>query len=77
MAEDLTKSERDELIANVMIYQEKLYKLQNEVGRLDDIYESPLINFRMPQIGYVGAYQYIQRAIDQLEGYIYEVEQYA
>jgi hypothetical protein len=73
MAEDLTKSERDELIANVMIYQEKLYKLQNEVGRLDDIYESPLINYRMPQIGYVGAYQYIQRAIDQLEGYTYEV----
>jgi hypothetical protein len=35
-----------------------------------------LINYRMPQIGYVGAYQYIQRAIDQLEGYTDEVTKY-
>ena len=69
MAEDLTKAKVDEIITNVIEYQQELSILLDIVGRLDDVYESPLIDSRMPP----GAYQYIQRAIDQLDGYIYEV----
>ena len=73
MAEDLTNAEKEKIIEKAANYGNLLHQLMDRVGRLDDLYESPLIDSRMPP----GAYQYIQRAIDQLEGYIYEVEQYA
>jgi hypothetical protein len=64
---------KEKIIEKATKYGNLLHQLKDQVGRLDDLYESPLIDSRMPP----GAYQYIQRAIDQLEGYIYEVEEYA
>ena len=70
MSYNLTGEERDKIWEKTERCISQLYRLKDEVGRLDDLHESPLIDSRMPP----GAYQYIQRAIDQLEGYIYEVE---
>jgi hypothetical protein len=67
---------KEKIIEKATKYGNLLHQLKDQVGKLDDLYESPLINYRMPQIGYVGAYQYIQRAIDQLEGYTDEVTKY-
>ena len=73
MTEDLTNADAEKIIQKAVEYGNLLHQLMDKVGRLDDLYESPLIDSRMPP----GAYQYIQRAIDQLEGYIYEVGHYA
>ena len=73
MTKNLTNAEKQKIIEKAVRYGNSLHQLMDKVGRLDDLYESPLIDSRMPP----GAYQYIQRAIGQLEGYIYEIEEYA
>ena len=69
---NLTEEERDKITEKVNEYISLLYVILHKVGRLDDLYESPLIDSRMPP----GAYQYITRAIDHLDGYLYEVGEY-
>ena len=71
MTNNLTGEERDKIWYIVGTCITKLHILLDEVGSLDDLFESPLIDSRAPP----GAYQYIQRTIDQLEGYMYEVNQ--
>lgn len=56
---------------NAMVF---LTKIRDEVGNLDDIYESDCIDNRSPHAG-LGAYQYISRAIRRLEEYIWEIEE--
>ena len=56
---------------NAMVF---LTKIRDEVGNLDNIYESDLIDNRGPWTD-LGAYQYISRAIRRLEQYIWEIEE--
>lgn len=50
---------------------EFLHRVHSEVGMLDDQYESPLIDSRME----VGAYQYIGKAINRVEEYIWHIKE--
>ena len=53
---------------------EFLHQIQHEIGHLDDIFESNLIDNRGPWTD-LGAYQYIGRAINRIEEYIWEVKE--
>jgi hypothetical protein len=68
--DELTIAIIDELTMKVQQYRTKLTILLDLVGQLDDVFASELIDSRMPP----GAYQYIQRAMDQLDGYQYEID---
>tara|TARA_Y100000593_G_C4095410_1_gene230571 strand:+ start:93 stop:290 length:198 start_codon:yes stop_codon:yes gene_type:complete len=50
--------------------QNDMHRIMVRVGKLDDMYESDLIDHRSN----MGAYQYLLRAINRLDEYIYEVK---
>ena len=50
---------------------EYLVQIQDNIGYLDDLFESDLIDSRTN----IGAYQYIGRAINRLEEYIWEIKE--
>ena len=50
-------------------YQNKLAMLQYNIGKLDDIIETPYIDNRLER----GAYQCLEHAMEQLENYIHEI----
>tara|TARA_Y100001937_G_scaffold54654_1_gene75330 strand:+ start:396 stop:650 length:255 start_codon:yes stop_codon:yes gene_type:complete len=53
---------------------EFLVQIQDNIGMLDDLFESQLIDNRGPWTD-LGAYQYIGRAINRLEEYIWEIKE--
>ena len=48
-----------------------LHQVHSQVGMLDDEYESPLIDCRKE----VGAYQYIGKAINRVDEYIWHIKE--
>lgn len=66
MSEDL---ERARHLAEIAL--EFLHQIHHEVGMLDEQYESPLIDSRIE----VGAYQYIGKAINRVEEYIWDIKE--
>ncbi len=53
---------------------EYLVQIQDNIGILDDLFESDCIDNRAPHAG-LGAYQYLGRAINRLEEYIWEIKE--
>ncbi len=51
----------------------RLEKLAEEIGALDDLFESDLIDNRGPWTD-LGAYQFLSRARGRLSEYIWEIE---
>tara|TARA_B100000459_G_scaffold146702_1_gene113683 strand:+ start:133 stop:330 length:198 start_codon:yes stop_codon:yes gene_type:complete len=60
----------DKIIETTEKIMNDIHNIVIRVGRLDDMYESDLIDHRVD----MGAYQYLRRAINRLDEYIYEVK---
>ena len=63
-----------EHIDKVQFLSRQLVRLREEIGALDDSYESDCIDNRGPHSD-LGAYQLLGRALRRLEDYIWELEE--
>ena len=62
-----------EVIERTQVLMYRLEKLAEEIGALDDLFESDLIDNRGPWTE-LGAYQFLSRARGRLSEYIWELE---
>ncbi len=63
----------EEIIERTQALMSRLDRLKEEVGALDDLFESALLDNRGPWAD-LGAYQFLSRASRRLEDYIWEIE---